>query len=191
MGSGVFTSGPYFNLEVSMKWCPICGRSCEKYIMFQHEWYWRCQSCKIDADNPPRNSTIKPTQKPVKAWDDEMTDPAYRNPYLGHSTSVLDFDADDCKMNNIMITVDPSTGSPLAELRIAASGRVNGIPKIETFTEAFLVTPGCPGFEPELWEELAARVLHLSFAANVHDVKIEYLKARLATQYPNSRMNIR
>jgi hypothetical protein len=168
------------------KWCPVCGRSCEKYIMFQHEWYWRCPSCKIDADNPPK-AQLKPPKAYVKAHDDEMTDPAFRGMY---SSVILDFQADDCMMNNIMITNDPHTGNPTAEIKIAAQGRVNGIPKVEIFTEIFNVSPGCPGFENELWEELAVRVLHLNFAANVHDVKIEYLKSRLGHNYPNSKMNI-
>ena len=116
--------------DLTAKWCPLCGRSCEKYILFRHEWYWRCPSCKIDADDPkhakPKSS--HPNNPYLGIYDDDPTQPRAK------IARNLDVFASNCVIANKTVTTD-ANGTQTAELRIYIDFRLVGNPPIESFQE--------------------------------------------------------
>lgn len=181
--------------DVFAKWCPICTAKCEKVFLFQHEFYWKCPKCKIDADDP-KYSTIK--SKPVKAWDDEQTEPKYSMSGYGISSAArlgvathLKFPVKDCEITSKMTTTDPITGVVKADIKIMASGIMNGVGRIEVFQETFEPSIKNTGTNDEMWEDISLKVLRSIFAVSVDDIKKEFLVTRLQQRFPHSTLDVR
>lgn len=182
--------------EVHIKFCPVCSAKCEKSFLFLHEFYWKCPRCKIDADDPKYGV---PKTKPIKAWDDEMTDPAFKSysklaNALGgsfHKTQLVEFPVTGCAMTTIMSTRDPITGVEKADVKITSSGLVDGIGKMELFQETFEMTQGNTGTEDSMWEDLYIKILFMSLSFSIDHIKEEYLKLRLQQRYPNGKIVIK
>lgn len=171
------------------KSCPVCSRECEKYFMFHINWYWRCPTCKIDADNPPPRdySSPKPEVKKQRSWDDEPTDPRIMSMGgLSFSTTITALPS-NCKMATIMTTKNFQNADE-GDVKIHADVNDNGFASTEVFQEKFPISAMNNGHEDEMWEDLARSVLQGVLYFNVDEIKSEYLKLRLSQRYPNKRI---
>jgi len=165
----------------TQKHCPKCGKKCEKCVLFQHEWYWRCPNCKIDADSYKESNK---RYSDADYWGNETTQE------WKLSKTIREFDISSCSITNIITTRD-SAGNEVAEVTIRVSYTIIpqpifSTPTEEIFKESFHMGPKNGGTEHDMWIDVANLVLKSTTLIyfQIDEIKKEYLVFALKKKYP-------